>query len=122
MRYLYKGQIFESENIDGKLYYHASPRKFSAFNPNLKAFWFGDSPECVACEGKYIYTVKLNLGRSYYWKIGDAEPDDIEFINRLLNSGYNSCIAPSNICNTDYIVYDPTRIEIISIIRHNDEC
>lgn len=114
MRYLYRGQLFESvENV--KVAYHGSPYKFDHFNPNIGAYWFTNKPIYAASEGKYIYTAKLTMNNPYQWVQGDLEPDDPTFIRDLKAKGYDSCIAPSNIGDVDYIVYSVNQIQIVNM-------
>lgn len=114
MKYLYRGQLFESvENTI--VAYHGSPYKFDRFKPTLNAYWFTDKPEYAASEGEYVYSVRLTMNNPYRWVQGDSEPDDPEFISKLKADGYDSCIAPSNVGMIDYVVYSVTQIQIIDV-------
>lgn len=94
--------------------YHGSPRSFTKLDPSLGVYWFTDSDDAAATQGHFIYRARLSMQNPYQWVIGDDEPDEPAFIAKLKQNGYDSCIAPSNVGITDYIVYDVSQVKLLS--------
>lgn len=111
---IFNGVMYESteKQVIG---FHGSKVKFNSFDPKLGIYWFSNKPEHAASQGEFVYKAKLTMNNPYKWREGDIEPEEPEFTRQLIEGGFDSCIAPSNIGDVDYIVYSVNQIQLLRL-------
>lgn len=91
--------------------YHGTNSDFTEFSAQSNVYWFSDDAAAAQTQGKNVVAAYLNMENPYRWKQGDPEPDAKGFREQLMKQGYDGIIAPSNIGDYDYIVFNPTQIK-----------
>lgn len=91
--------------------YHGSNEVFDVFSAQSNVYWFSDSKTGAESQGSNVISAYLRIENPYQWKQGDPEPDAKGFRESLIEQGYDGIFAPSNIGETDYIMFSPEQIK-----------